>query len=268
MRSKSVFAFSTYKAVMKHFLTGEGNRGRLSAAAEALGCQRPFLSRVILEELHLTPDHAFNLSRFLQLDADEREYFMSLVEVERAASLEYRNHHKQKLADLRRKHDSLHERTGRQSLTIDSDQTNYFASWTSTAVHMLTAVPEYQTAGAISARLGLKEKTTLRQLEQLEKLGFVEHARGKWQYKTGESHAKKDSPLVLMHHQNWRSRAVLDAHDFDEDGVHYTAVQTVSREDVAKLRTLMIDFIADSSRIAGPSNPEDAVVILCDFFRL
>ena len=80
MKEKSVFSFSTYKAIMAHHLLGATHRGELTRAAKVLGCQRSYLSRVISESLHLTPDHAFNLANFFKINHSEREYFLNLVE--------------------------------------------------------------------------------------------------------------------------------------------------------------------------------------------
>jgi hypothetical protein len=104
-------------------------------------------------------------------------------------------------------------------------------------------------------------------LQELERLKFVEHRQNKWIYSGGEFHAKKDSPFVLMQHQNGRQRAILDAFQQDNEGIHYTALQTLSRKDAEKIKNLVLELISDFSKIAGPSDPEDCIVLTCDFFK-
>ncbi len=263
----SVFSFDLYKELLRNLLTGAENRGRLAAASKAIGCQRPYLSRVLLEDLHLTPDHAFNLAHFFKFTDPEREYFMALVEVERAASLEYRNFQKQKIVELKKKNQSLLERTGRPSLHVDPLGVNYFSSWLWSALHFLTAIPRFQTVSAMSSRLGINESVITSYLLQLQEKGLIEQHGEKWCYKSGgDFHAQKNTPLVLMHHQNWRQRAMLDAQDFQNDSLHFTAVQTLSQNDLEKIKNLFLNCITDASRIAGPSEPEECVAITCDFF--
>jgi plasmid maintenance system antidote protein VapI len=90
MNEKSIFVFNSYKPILRQYLRAKGKRGALSRAAEALNCQRSYLSRVMNSELHLTPDQAFMLARFWKLPHQEREYFQLLVEHERASTREYK----------------------------------------------------------------------------------------------------------------------------------------------------------------------------------
>lgn len=268
MAKLNIFAFKTYKAVMEHFLFGEGNWGQLTKAADALRCQKSYLSRVIKAELHITPDHAYKLAIHWRLSAEERDYFLTLVDWERAADPEYRKFLDAKIKEFRRKHESIQERTERKSLVIDSFQATYFSSWLNCALHFLSSIPQCQTVNAMSERLSIKKELVEMHLNQLSEYGYVEEKNGKWIYKGGEFHAPKDSPLVVLHHQNWRTRSILDAQNFNNQSVHYTAVQTMSRADAEKIKELMLQFIADSSRIAGPSKPEEAIAITCDLFTI
>src|SRR4051812_14315407 len=99
---RAVYTYSSYKPLMADRLNGEGRRGQLSRAAEALNCQRSYLSRVINSNLHLTPDHAFQLARFWLLNADETDYFTLLVDYDRAGTPEFRQALKGKLAALKK----------------------------------------------------------------------------------------------------------------------------------------------------------------------
>lgn len=253
---------------MGHRLCGEGRRGQLTRAAEALNCQRSYLSRVITENLHITPDHAFNLAQFWKLPPNERTFFQTLVEHDRAGDPGYRSHLKAQLTEFKRKHESVQERTQRTSLSVDALQANYFSTWIWSAIHFLTSIPEYQTSDALSDRIGLKRESVLRYLKQLEAQGFIENIKGRWSYKSGEFHAPPNSPLVILHHQNWRNRAVVDAQEFENAHIHFTGVHTLSLSDFEKLKELLLSFIAEATRMAGPSQPEEAVALTCDLFRI
>jgi uncharacterized protein (TIGR02147 family) len=268
MKTRSVFEFESYKDAMAHFLSGPERRGQLTRAAESLKCQRSYLSRVITEELHITPDHAFNLARFWKLTPDERAYFQTLVEYERAADPNYKSHLKTQLEELKRKYESIQERTQRASFSTDFLQAGYFSSWIWTALHFLTDVPGFQTIEALSDRLGLKKETITRHLEELEKQDLIKHTKDRWVYNKGEYHVTKDSPLVLLHHQNWRQRALIDAQDLDNKNIHFTMAYALSNRDFERIKEMILRIISETVEIAGPSNPEDVVAFNCDFFRI
>ena len=269
MKNRSIFEFQSYKEIMKIRLVGRNQRGQLSRAAESLKCQVSFLSRVLKTEAHLTPDQSFMLSKFWKLGIDESEYFHTLVEFERAAELQYRNHLKGRLETLKKNNESLQKRTQKGDFPIAEQQATYFSSWLWTALHFLTAIPEFQNSQKIAARLGLSESMVIDSLKRLEQYGLVSSdVGGEWKYTSGQFHLPKASPFVVQYHQNWRTKAVLDAQNFLSDGLHYTSVLTLSQSDAEQIKNLLLNFISETVQISNPSQPEDALILNCDFFRL
>ncbi len=267
MNTRSIFEFDSYKKAMAYFLLKQGRRGRLSRAAEELKCQPSFLSRVIKSEVHLTLDHAFMLTRFWKLYAEESQYFQTLVEFERAAEPQYKASLATKLDDLKKNHESLKNRIKKQDFPLASQQSLYFSSWIWSALHFLTSISHFQTTKSLAARLGLTEETVKSALQDLTNFDLVRENRGRWVYHSGQFHLPKDSPYVVLHHQNWRSRAVMDSQNVRNDGIHYTTVLTLSHSDVHRLKNLVLDFISESERIAKPSDPEECMVLTCDLFK-
>jgi uncharacterized protein (TIGR02147 family) len=266
MTSPSPFLFDSYKEVMKERLRGSGNRGLLSRAAEELNCQRSFLSRVMNSKVNLTPALAYKLAVFLKFAVKEREYFQLLVEKERAADPAYRRHIETRLRDMKREHESLSERSQRPVVSSVHDLT-YFSSWLWTAIHFFTSIPDFQTRESIARRIGVPSRLVQQYLEGLEAWGFVKREGDRWIYVGGEFHVSKDSPLVVLHHQNWRQRAVMDSQLRDEQSLHLTNVHTIAAKDIPVLRELMLKFISDSNDLLRKSSEEEVVVVLCDFFK-
>lgn len=266
MNKKTVFNFSSYKSFMASLLSGERNRGQLSRAAEYLNCQRSHLSRVMNAELQLTPDHAYLLTKYWNLTELERNYFLAKVEYERAASLELKSYLQNRIQGLKAEYQKIGQRTKRESLEMNDLPLSYFSSWLKSALHFLTSIPEFQTLEALQGRVGVKRAVLLKYLEELHDLGYIEKQGQRWVYKSGEFHIPKDSPMLQLHHQNWRNRALLDAQDSSGSGVHYTGVQTLSHTDFEKLKELLLGFLSEVSQISGPSRPEECVVLNVDLF--
>ncbi len=268
MKARSVFTFNSYKSLMSRMLLDPSLRGQLSRAAEYLNCQRSYLSRVISDKEHLTPDQAYMLCKFWKLNTDEREYFSTLVEYERAGQPEYRNFLKLKISEMKKKYESIQERTQRQSHVTDNLELQYFASWISCALQFLTMIPQYQNVNSLSERLCLKKEIVTEHLQQLQKRNLVELKQDKWINKSSNFHVPKESPLVMLHHQNWRSRAILDAQNINSDHVHFTGVYTLSFDDFQRVKDMLLNFIAEANLIVGPSKCEEGVAITCDLFRI
>lgn len=266
MDTPSPFQFSDYKTAMLKYLRA-GKRGALSRAAQAMGTQVSYLSRVMNSELHLTPDQAFLLSQHLRFSPRERKYFQTLVDWERAAHPAYRDQLAAEAKELRRQHEDLQERS-RRPRPVDSYSATYFSGWQWCAIHMLTSTPNGQSVAQLAERLALPRTQVQYFLEQLLAWGLVRRNGPKWEFASGEMHLPKDSPLVVFHHQNWRSRAVQNAQLQDTDALHFTNVQTMSAADWPRLKELVLQFLGDCNALLGPSPPEDAVVLTCDLFRV
>lgn len=265
---KSIFSYDSYRPYLQDKLTAEGRRGQLSRAAESLGCQTSFLSRVINEELHLTPEHAFKLARFWSLLGDEQSYFLKLVDYERAGDPEFQKFIKSQIDELKKKNSEISKRTSRENKTFEGLSLKYFGSWIYGAIHFLTCIPKYQTLQSLAKRLSLPEDLVLETLKDLETMNFVKQNKGLWLYQQGDFHIERTSPFVILHHQNWRQRAILDAQNFSSQSIHYTIVLTLSHKDIERIRALVLEYIAEISRIASPSIPEEEVVFNCDFFKV
>lgn len=261
------FGYSSYKSIMKAYLRGEGNRGALSRAAESLNCQRSFLSRIMNSKMQLTPDLGFKLCVHWHLTPVEREYFQALVEMERAVDPTYAAHLRDKIKVMKEAHESLSDRSKRPAPTGSHD-TLYFSGWHWTAIHFLTSIQEFQSIEAIASRLNLSKQFVKECLEQLASWDFVNHLGNRWEYKRGEYHLPKDSPLVILHHQNWRYKSVMDAQSVNGDSIHFTNVHTISRANLPILKERILRFISETNELLKSSQEEDCVVLLCDFFKL
>ncbi len=267
MSKQRVFDFDHYKSYLSYCIQGKENRGQLSVLADAAGCQRPYLSRVLSTEIHLTPDHAFGLTQHWQFDNDESEYFMTLVEWERAARPKYRQALKAKLTKIRKKYDELSARTDRNAeVTADPTLFRYYTSWHFSAIHILTSIPEFQSEQKIAVRLALSLDLVKGALDYLASLGFVVFKNNRWYYQTGEKFLSRTALHLPAFHQHWRGRAVLDAFSSESDGIHFSNVQSLSQHDFQKLKRMLTDFIEECMAVAGPSDTEEAVVFTFDLF--
>ncbi len=262
--NQKVFTFNSYK---KYLRLRVSERGVLSQLAEAAGCQRSYFSRVLSTEVHLTPDHGFRLCEFWQFTSEEHEYFMTLLEFERAADAKYRRHLQSKLKKLEKTYEDLSLRTNLKLESSEKDLFLYHSSWHWAAIHMLTAVPRFQTVASICKRLNLSEDIVTQSLKHLRSIGYVENQGHRWSYVRGETFISRNSSFLPIFHQNWRLRAVQDSLDLKTDAVHFSNVQSLSEEDFSRLKKMLVDFIDSCLKISAPSPPEEVVAFTFDIFK-
>ena len=264
-----VFDFTEYKLFIEAQIKANsalwGYRTQLAAAA---GCQKSFLSQVMISHVHLTPYHAIGLSEFWALNEGETDYFLALLEHARAGSPRLRARLEARMRVLKRDRKDMSKRSQADEIEERAMETLYHSSWYWAAIHILVSIPEYRTLNAIAERLELPVNLVSESLQHLERMGLVENKKGVWTITAKNIHLGINSPMRETNHAQWRQRALIDVQKKDADSVHYSAVFTMSRADAKRLAELVNEMILKSRDIVGPSPEEELYCLTSDFFKL
>ena len=265
----SVFDFDDYRQFLQHKRGENGHlRGFQSKMAAAAGCQRAYLSQVLNGHVQLTPDHAMGLARLFCLGDSELEYFMDLVNKERARSHQLKDWTERRLKSQRAARTNISRRFGASAFVENQDAVNYYAHWYMSAIHILVGIPNFRTASQISARLGLSFDVASEALARLEKMQLVE-SRGKSWFRTTESvHLSKNSPMNTVNHMNWRHRSVAAIQANRDDELHYTAIHSLGVKDADRIKKMLVECLDGTRAVVAPSPDEELVCLTCDFFRV
>ncbi|MFL5814719.1 MAG: DUF4423 domain-containing protein [Bdellovibrionia bacterium] len=264
--SAPVWSFKSYKDFL-NTLIHEGQRGLISRLAEAAGCQRSYLSNVLRTHIHLVPDQAFGICRYLGFDPSETSYFLLLLEKERAATPTYRQHLEEKITILQKEREDLAQRLERKPLQSDADQLIYYSAWHYAAIHILVSIPKFQSVPAICQALGIDSELVHKTLTELARMGLVQRLGSRWSFSSGDIHIPKNSPLVSLHHNNWRQKAVLRS-QARGDGIHFTMVQSVSTRVADEIKEKVLKLIDEANALAGPSEPEELIYFGIDQYKI
>lgn len=267
MTKPQVFLFEDYKSVL-HSVLKDQAWGAVSKLAQAAGCQRSYLSRVLNQEIHLTPDQAFKLCQHWEMADDEQKYFLLLLEKDRASDPNYKRYLERQLMLLKKNFEDLKNRVERPTIATEQSEWAYFSNWMPAALHLATSVPNLQTLDQLVQRFHLHPEVIKHVMKNLEKDGFVQYlGNNKWKYKSGARHIPLDSPLLSLHAQNWRLRALQSHGSRDPNEIHYTLVQSMSLKAAREIKSRLSDIVAEVEKIAGPSKEEEMFSCTLDFFK-
>jgi uncharacterized protein (TIGR02147 family) len=244
-------------------------RGALTKLALAAGCKPSYISHVLSDTAELTPDHALAISQFMRFTEIEAEYFMCLVDFERAVTPSLKNRIALKLENFRRQALDLSSVLSKKNKLSDADLSQYYSSWLFSAVHILVTIPDFNDERKIAEKLSQNPKLILQVLESLQKIGFVSKTPKGWQVSGPDLHLPKNSTLISQHHQCWRAQAVLSSQNkSNADTVHFTGVYAIGKTDYHKLQQMILHFIKELNQKITDSGSEDLICYNCDFFRV
>jgi uncharacterized protein (TIGR02147 family) len=266
---KLVFDFSAYKPYLK-FRVGDyrQRKGLRSLIAKAMGCQPTFVSQVLNGDFHFSLEQADQLGKFLGHTGEEQDFFMLLLQHERAATKDLKVYFKRKIDAELSARTVLTHRLG-QEKTLSSEQQNiYYSSWHYGAIHMAIAIPKLQTHEAISDYLHLPIKKVSEVLEYLISVGLVEkQERG---YKIGSANLRlgKSSHNILRHHANWRMLAVESLDREEELDLHYSGVFCLSESARALIKNKIFEALEEILKVSDEAKEESLACMNIDFFHL
>jgi len=246
----------------------ENVRGYKTSLAQAAGCQKSFLSQVLAGKNDLNRDHGASLAEFWGMNENETEYFIALIDFQRASSPSLKNHLVKRLRTLKAQAKDLSFEYQEDELE-GRFQAEYYSSWYWSAIHEIVGIAHYSTAEEISKRLKLPTITVQRSLRKLEKMKLIEQKTpGRFSLTQKNVHLSRESPMNAMNHANWRLQALSDLQRHRDDSVHYSSVFTASKKDYEKLQALLRKMLAQSRETIIASPEEELYCLNCDLFQV
>src|SRR3989344_6270394 len=94
MSSVSVFDFSDYKEFLRAWIDEKGHKGRglKTKLAQAIGCNSTYVAHILHGKSHLSLEQGEAAARFKGLDTKEKHYFLLLIQLGRAGTVELRRY--------------------------------------------------------------------------------------------------------------------------------------------------------------------------------
>jgi uncharacterized protein (TIGR02147 family) len=144
-------------------------RFSLRAFAKLLGISPAGLSQILSRKKRLSLDRAHEFARRLNLDAQERELFLTLIEAEASKS-------EPRKIELYEKLNSIQGSSNTHNLTVD--QFRLLSSWSGFAIlEMITVSDPTATNSEIARRLQIPPAEVDATLERLERLELIERSQ-------------------------------------------------------------------------------------------
>ncbi len=266
----SLFDYRDYKIYFNDLiealpLQGRGKRVEL---AQAIHCQKAFISQVLGGDYHFSLEQAEMTADFFGITGEEKEYLMLLVSCNRAGTPSLKKFYEEQLERKREENKQLESRLKIKKKIPIEEQAEYYRSWKYQAVHMLLTIPHYQTLEKVCEYFHLPKSEAADILHFLCSIGLVEKNKNLFFPSVSLLHLAKDSPFVSRHHANWRMKAIESAEKRENPGFHYSLVFSCSKKDLEKVRESIVKCLAENSATIQPSREEVVASLCVDLFEI
>ncbi len=265
-----IFEATSYREAIKTWLHQKPNHGRgwRTKMADAMGCRQAFLTHVMGGTNDLSLEQSEALARFMNLNFEETEYFLLLVQLDRAGTTKLKTHLKKIQKEKLSRYHELKNRVRISTTVSREDETIYYSQWYYSAIHTLLTIPEVRYAEDIEKRIRLPIDTILQALEFLESRGFIKKSGNEYSSGNVSLHLAKSSPLIHHHHTNWRLRAIQSFGQEQGTDLHYSACMSIAEKDLPKVQACLSKALEQIAAIVKPSKEERLMGLCMDFFNM
>jgi uncharacterized protein (TIGR02147 family) len=265
---QSLLTYDHYKSYRTDRLDSDPRgRGMRSALARATRCQTAYVSAVLRGNAHFTPEQAEAINEFLSHTETESDFFLLLLQFNRAGTDALRKRLKRQLEKIKESRFDLKKRLSvQQSLNLE-DQSVYYSQWYFAAIHALASIPGFQNISALASRLRLDASVVSESVQFLLGAGLLEQNRHGLKVGKKQLHLGAESPLIAKHHMNWRLQAMQSLSRKQSNNLHYSSVTTLSEKDAERIKDMVISLIREAKAIIRDSKEETLQAFTVDFFQ-
>jgi uncharacterized protein (TIGR02147 family) len=264
------YEFDNYRQFLEKRLKAMPKKGygQMSLLARFLTVHTSLVSQIIKGHKELTTDQAALVADYFGLSALETEYFVLLVQSERAGNRSAKALCKKQLQRVREQAQTISKRLDVDGKLSEEERAVFYSDWTYSAVRQAVAIPGVDNVDSIAAYLDLSREKVQRCLEFLIRTGLCKASQNKISVGPLSTHVEASSSWVRVHHTNWRLRAVSSLDGPLRGDLHYTLPLTISAKDSDLLRERILQFIEQAKAIIDPSPSEEMFCLNIDWFKV
>jgi uncharacterized protein (TIGR02147 family) len=266
----SIYNFNEYRGYVRARFAAmnKGGYGQSLKMAEHLGVHTTLVSQVLKGGKTFTLEQGSLAADFLGLTEDETDFFLLLIQEDRAASPALKKNLARQKEKFRQQSRKLENRLIGEMKLTEEKKAIFYSDWIYSAVRQLTAIEGYSQPEQIAAYFGLTNRKIREVVDFLLTTDLLQEKNGKLAVGVRTTQLESGSPWINARHGQWRQRAIEGLHREDPVRMHYTCPMTLSVADAQKVREQIIKLLESVDKIIDPSPSEELRCLNIDWFKV
>lgn len=270
MSEITVFNYSDYREYIEAKIKSkEFGRGGKAKMAEHLGCQPSFVSQVLKGKSSFSLEQGFKLNSFFKHNKLMEEYFVVLIEWDRAGTYELQKYFEGKKNELLEKSKLVENQMDFDQLT-EVDAMEYYSDWNAVLIRGLVDIPKYQKPEALKKKLKLSQgewEKSLKFLLEKDLLQMDEKGHLKRGY--ARLHIKKGSPIAKFVNITNRLQMLKTFDQVHYDSFQYACNMTLAESKLQEFRGRLVKLVSDlNAEIAEDHEAETMASMVIDLVEI
>jgi uncharacterized protein (TIGR02147 family) len=263
-----IFDFDDYKIFLKNEIKKKPNNGHgvLAKLAVHLDINSTLISQILSGDKDFTLEQAKKIADYFSLEKMELDYFLLLIQIERAGDHELKTYFIQKRDLLKTESLKLSNKIATDKEMTSLEKSIFYSSKIYSSVHLFCSVDSGKTLLEIQERFELSPQQAALIVQFLLSARLIEGKNDIYKMSLKSTHLESTSPLLINHHKNWRIAAINKAENLAQDELMYTGNISLSKSDFLKIRAQLVTTIKDALQVVKDSPAEEVANINIDLF--
>jgi uncharacterized protein (TIGR02147 family) len=246
----------------------KNGRGKYLEIATELNAHTTLVSQIFKGNRDLSMEQAFQICDYLGMNKVETDYFMLLVQKEKAGNHNLQRYYSEKIKEQQIELQDMKSRIKTKKTLSETDKALFYSNWFYSAIRLSTSVEGINTRDDIADFLDLPHKLVNQVVDFLVSVSLLFEDKGKLEFGPAITHLESKSPLIARHHANWRVKAMERHPKLSTDEFCFSGPLTIAEQDASKVRKKLTKVIEEVSEIVRKSEKVDKVYCInIDWFK-
>jgi uncharacterized protein (TIGR02147 family) len=265
----NIFRYLDYRLWLKDHLETKPHKGRgeLSKWAKCCSAHPTLISLILRGDRDLSLEQAYALGGYLEFTPLELDYFIYLVQFERAGNHEFKKHIQKKLESIKAQATEVKNLVTHKSELSEKAKLTFYSSYIYSAVRLYCDTQkEGRTFEEIQKKFNMSRHDLFPIIQFLEETGLIKIKNEYYFLGPSITLVNRGSPYVVKHHQNWRMQATLKSERLKEDELMFTCPMSISKNDFQDFKQELSQIIQKFSKMLKDSPAEGLGCFNLDWF--
>ena len=266
----SIFKYNDYREFVNGWieLRPKKGRGELQKIAKYLNVHSSMVSHIFRGNNELSPEHGCLLAEYMGLTDLETDYFINLIQFERAGTVKLKSRIKKNLSQIKKKSKQIKNRLPHKKVMTDQQKAIFYSSWHYSAIRLLSTMKDFQDVNIIAEKINMPLSTVNKAIEFLQEAGICIRKRNHIESGQLRTHLEAESPFIWKHHQSWRIKSMERYHRLEEDELMFSAPLTINKNDIPIVRGKILQMIDELNFIVKNTSPDSVACLNIDWVKL
>lgn len=264
----NIFDYLDYKHYVRDHVLQLPNRGygEYRRIAEAIKISTVLTSQIFNGDRDLSFDQAFALSKYLQLSETDKNYFLLLVQYQRAVAHDYKSFLHKQITEKQQESKNLSSKIRSEKNLSEQAKAIYYSDWAYSAMRLAVDIHPNLSLEDLSKRLKVNPEFISEVIQFLLNHGLIEQRQGQLHMTQKKLHLDAKSPYVKHRQIQWRLKAIEQMNGFNIDHLWYTAPMTLDYKTYQQIRKSLVDLIESTTDKVVSAPSEQLACLNIDLF--